>query len=481
MLERLERIDQFVRDTQQAVFVRQADQVLMIRPDKTFSVNPTATAILSALYARQRPPTGELLDELARELGATPDQLLTDTERLVETVGALLQGDFSERSNMRFAPFQGRVIEYPTLAEIALTYDCQNRCQFCYAASPYREGEHRLMTTDEVRRVMDRIFHEAHVPSLSFTGGEATLRKDLPELIRYGHELGFRVNLISNGVRPANREYAATLAQAGLDSAQISVEAATGELHDHIVGRSGAFAKTVAGVRNLCKLGLHVHTNTTLCAQNLDHAADIVRFVARELKLKTLSMNMVIRTGVALGSSTMEVSYRQVADTLPSLLEVARAERVTLVWYSPIPYCVFNPVLHELGAKSCACVDGILSVDPSGQVLPCSSFGTGIGSLLTTPFEQIYRSGAARYWRDKRFVPPVCEECSDVDICGGGCPLYWDAAGSFDELPRPGAAEDSDRRRWERRRKRGRSFGVPEPNRATNDDSCAAPCEGREG
>lgn len=444
----------------------------MIRPDKTFSVNPTAVAILSALYARHRQPTAEVLERLSRELGATPDRLLEDTEQLVATVGALLNGDFSERSTLRFASFEGRVIEYPTLSEIALTYDCQNRCQFCYAASPYRDGEHRLMTTAEVKRVMDRIYHEAHVPSLSFTGGEATLRRDLPELIGYGHDLGFRMNLISNGLRAAQADYAATLARAGLDSAQISIEAATALLHDDIVGRQGSFAKTVAGVANLRKLGLHVHTNTTLCAQNLDSADDIVRFVARKLDLRTLSMNMVIRTGVALGSSTMEVSYQQVADRLPSLLEVARAEGVTLVWYSPIPYCVFNPVLHDLGAKSCACVDGILSVDPSGQVLPCSSFAEGLGLLLTTPFERIYRSRAARYWREKRFVPPVCEDCPDVDICGGGCPLYWDEAGSFDELPRPGAGAGRARRRWERRRKQGRSFGVPEPAGTADPSGC---------
>ena len=46
---------------------------------------------------------------------------------------------------------------------------------------------------------------------------------------------------------------------------------------------------------------------------------------------------------------------------------MARAEGIKLVWYSPIPYCIFNPVTAGLGGKSCACVDGILSVDPTGQ------------------------------------------------------------------------------------------------------------------
>jgi radical SAM protein with 4Fe4S-binding SPASM domain len=142
---------------------------------------------------------------------------------------------------------------------------------------------------------------------------------------------------------------------------------------------------------------------------------------------------------------------------------VARQEGVRLVWYSPIPYCIFNPVLHGLGAKSCACVSGILSVDPSGKVLPCSSFAGGIGSLLDEPFETIWRSASAMYWRNKEFLPPPCRGCREVDICGGACPLYWDAAGSFAELPLPESGERASRR-WQRQRRRGGAFGVPAPD-----------------
>jgi radical SAM protein with 4Fe4S-binding SPASM domain len=178
---------------------------------------------------------------------------------------------------------------------------------------------------------------------------------------------------------------------------------------------------------------------------------------------------MVIRSGVALGEPAMELTYAEVARRLPGLLEAAENAGIRLVWYSPLPYCIFNPVLYGLGAKSCACVDGILSVDPAGQVLPCSSFGDGIGSLLTSSFDRIYRSRAAAYWRRKEFVPPVCRDCPDVDVCGGGCPLYWDAAGSFDEIPRAAAPRPAREKRWQRRRRRGVSFGVPSPGSASGD------------
>jgi hypothetical protein len=57
----------------------------------------------------------------------------------------------------------------------------------------------------------------------------------------------------------------------------------------------------------------------------------------------------------------------------------------------------------------------------------------------------------------------VCRDCPDVDVCAGGCPLYWDAAGSFCEIPRRGSDNPEARRRWERQRRSGGSFGVPAP------------------
>ncbi len=452
-------MDGFIASTRAAVYVREVDGVLMIRPDKTMGLNPSAAAILAALYGRGAPPAVEALRALAPRLGVEPERLIEDAQTLLEAVGAVLNEDFSPRKGLAYGTFHRDMIQYPTLSEIALTYGCQNRCTFCYAGSPSRGERKGTMTTEQVTTVMEKIFHQGHVPSLSFTGGEATLRRDLPELIRRAKAIGFRVNLITNGIRLADAEYARTLADAGLDSAQVSLEGGDAATHDAITGRSGSFAATTEGVRNLRRLGLHVHTNTTLCRDNIGAAEALIRFVRRDLGLATMSMNMVIRTGEALAGGP-QVTYTEVADRLPGLLEVAREEGVRLVWYSPMPYCLFNPVLHGLGAKSCACIDGILSVDPSGQVLPCSSFEEGIGSLLEHDFETIYHSRAARYWREKQFLPPVCRDCADADVCAGACPLYWDAAGSFAELPRPGADSRWSRAWWERRRRRGRSFGV---------------------
>ncbi|MCB9558721.1 MAG: radical SAM protein [Deltaproteobacteria bacterium] len=466
--DRLARLDDFVMRSKTAVFVREIDQLLMIRPDKTMQLNASGVAILKAFYNRGE-PAQRALSALSEQLAVERNRLLHDIEQLFDTLRAILNEDFSSRKNLRFTHFDRSAIRYPTLAEIALTYACNAACKFCYAAAGQQRAKQvQAMSTAQVKLVMDKIYHQAHVPSLSFTGGEATLRADLPELIAHGKALGMRVNLISNGLRSASESYVKQLIAAGLDSTQISLEAADAELHDAIVAVPGAFARTVSAVRNFQQAGIHVHTNTTLCQANIDVADDLIRFLAGELGQRTMSMNLLIPTGAAGSDEGLGVSYRRLAERLPGLIAAAKTAGIRLVWYSPVPYCIFNPVLHDLGAKSCACIDGILSVGPDGQVLPCSSFEDGIGSLLERSFEEIYRSKAARYWREKRFVPPLCRECRNVDVCAGACPLYWDARGNFAELPGGGKVSPQQLRRWHRRRKQGASFGVSSTPGQTN-------------
>jgi radical SAM protein with 4Fe4S-binding SPASM domain len=460
-------LDAFIAATRSAVFVREADQLLLIRPEKTLGVNDTAVGILKALYDRESHGAEATLSELARRYRVPLDRLQADAAGLLASISALMRDDFAERPHVRRVYYDRERVRFPVMAEIALTYRCQNRCSFCYAASPVRAKEEACMTTEQVKRVMDRIYHEAHVPSLSFTGGEATLRGDLSELVAYGARLGFRMNLITNGVRLADPELVTRLVDAGLASAQVSIEADTADVHDRIVGRPGAFEATLRGVENVRRSGIHVHTNTTLCRPNLGRGEDVITFVARTLGLRTLSMNFLIRTGLGL-EDERPITYAEIAERLPGLVDKAREESIKLVWYSPLPYCIQNPVLIGQGAKSCACVGGILSVSPAGQLLPCSSFQQGLGSLLEQPYAELYESAAARYWRNREYLPPPCEGCPDTDVCGGACPLYWDSVGSFAEIPRAQGQSPEHMASWREHRRSGGSYGVPRPADLSN-------------
>lgn len=427
--------EQLVHSTRDYIYIRPQDGLIILRPNRVANLNKTATEMLHRLYSSDgAPDVRDLVREMAAKYRVDEGRVEKDLYNLLLSVAALLEDRVCAAPAVVSTPFRSHRRDLPVLSEIALTYRCQNRCTFCYASSPDRGPQVREMTTAEVERILDRIMDEAHCPTVSFTGGEPTLRDDLPELIAYAKSKGMRANLITNGLRCASPEYVETLAKAGLDSAQVSLEGPTAAVHDTIVQRPGAFERTTQAVHTLRKAGIHTHTNTTICGGNRAHLLTLVDFIAEELHSEYFSMNMVIRTGSALQHPEDDVSYREIGAHIQAVQERAKEKGTRLVWYSPLPYCLFNPIVHELGSKSCACVDGLLSVNPAGELLPCSSFERGIGNLLEKPFAEVWYSRTALYWRRKEFLPPPCRRCEMRHICCGACPLYWDERGGFVEL-----------------------------------------------
>jgi radical SAM protein with 4Fe4S-binding SPASM domain len=422
---------EFIASTRDYIFIRPEDQLLILRPNKIHHLNRTATDMLAALYAQELPDTAAIVRETADRYGVPESQVAADLERLLRSLSLVLQDREGAAPALRRTPFGSHHRELPVLSEIALTYRCQNRCTFCYASSPDRGDQIAEMTTRQIQRILDIIVDEARVPTVSFTGGEPTLRPDLPELIAYAKSRRLRTNLITNGIRCGSIGYVNMLSEARLDSAQVSLEAASPEIHDRVVGHSGAWKRTVRGIHNLKSAGIHVHTNTTINSLNRDYLIDLVDFLA-DIHQPYLSMNMVIRTGEAVGS--MEIGYQEIGQLVLPVKERANEHGMKFVWYSPVPLCLFNPVAHGLGSQSCSAADGLLSIAPDGSVLPCSSFEQGVGSLRHEPFDEVWNRRSAKYWRRKEFLPPGCRDCDLAALCCGACPLYWDERGDLGEI-----------------------------------------------
>ena len=125
----------------------------------------------------------------------------------------------------------------------------------------------------------------------------------------------------------------------------------------------------------------------------------------------------------------MTVEYQEIGDIVKNLKLVSEKMGIQYMWYSPTPMCLFNPVTSGFGNKGCSACEGLLSVDPGGNILPCSSWPEPIGNLLEEGFEAIWFNKRSQFIRDKKSAPAECRECMDFAVCQGACPLYFNAHG----------------------------------------------------
>ena len=418
----LDWIDEYVTRIRAYVHVRARDNLLIKIPNEAFKLNPPGVRILKRLFA------GEKVLTLWQSFGGSIE-VRRDLYDFFIALKQALQGCLNEHrppAAVSVQPFALGLSELPVLSEVALTYRCNSRCRFCYAGCGRPKHDNGPeMTTTQVKRVLRIIRDDVETPSVSFTGGEPTLREDLDELVSFArHDAGLHVNLITNGTL-IDRTRARALKKAGLDSAQVSLESPREPVHDALTGMPGSFRSAVAAIRHLIDAGVRVHTNTTLTRANIDAAPDMAAFV-RHLGLDRFSMNLMIPTEeTEKDAPDLGLMYTEMSEHILRIQRAAEDVKVEFMWYSPTPICVFNPIEHRLGNKGCAACDGLFSISPSGDVLPCSSWAEPVGNILSTPFEQIWQSAPARRLRAKRFAPEGCPDCEHFALCQGGCPLYW--------------------------------------------------------
>ncbi len=314
------------------------------------------------------------------------------------------------------APFSARP-SAPYRMDLALTYRCSNNCSHCYNARP-RQGPE--LSTGQWKHLLDKLW-DTGVPHIVFTGGEPTLRDDLPELIAHAERNGQITGINTNGRRLKDAAFVKSLVDAGLDHVQITLESHDADIHDRMVAARGAWVDTVAGIRNVLATRLYVMTNTTLLQHNAPFLAQTLDFLA-ETDVPTVGLNALIYSG---RGATVDSGLPE-AD-LPPLLTLAREKTTArdqkLIWYTPTQYCHFDPMQLELGVKGCTAALYNMCIEPDGAVLPCQSYYTPLGNLLLDPWEQIWNHELAVSLRERRNLPTDCQACSLLLECGGGCPL----------------------------------------------------------
>jgi radical SAM protein with 4Fe4S-binding SPASM domain len=253
-----------------------------------------------------------------------------------------------------------------------------------------------------------------------FTGGEPTLVPHLRDLVARSEENGQITGLITNGRKLAEEGYLADLVKVGVDHVQVTLLSHRESVHDQLVCAEGAWKETVEGIKRAVDLDVYLSTNTTIMAENLEDIEETVRFIIG-LGVENVSLNGLIRSGK--GREAKTVSYKDLTRLLHRVVAIAEESGVHLTWYTPTPYCEFNPLEHGLGIKQCTACSLAMAIEPDGSVLPCQSYYEPLGNIVSDEWSGIWGNDLCQRIRQREYLAERCAECQLAQVCGGGCPL----------------------------------------------------------
>ncbi len=139
------------------------------------------------------------------------------------------------------------------LLDIVLGYDCNLGCTYCTISEEMRR---RALPAERVARAIDRAAARGF-RDVAFTGGEPTIRPDLPALVKHARRRGFEhVKVASNGLRYAHAPYLEHLVACGVDRFHVSMHAPGDADYEATVRREGTATLRRAAIEHLVARGL---------------------------------------------------------------------------------------------------------------------------------------------------------------------------------------------------------------------------------
>ena len=154
---------------------------------------------------------------------------------------------------------------------IQVVRHCNHFCGFC--SNPTTPWEH---TFETMKALVDDLVARDYF-GVVMTGGEPTLHSDLPAIVRYARDAGLHVRMITNGWRLGDREFARSLAEAGLSLVHVSIYSVRPDVEAKLRGIGGTVERAFAAIQSAHDAGIEVNINGVINKLNADHLDENVR------------------------------------------------------------------------------------------------------------------------------------------------------------------------------------------------------------
>jgi radical SAM protein with 4Fe4S-binding SPASM domain len=331
-------------------------------------------------------------------------------------------------------------IERFGLAWISLTYQCNNKCVWCYASSNDTPTIENKQLNPQVEEGVVHLISQLGIPRVTLIGGEPSLYPYLERIIRRFKENKIQVGIVTNGRRFKDMSFLKKLKTAGLQNVTFSIEGSNSEYHDRTTQIEGSLKEALVGLENAQMEGLRVSTNTLISKLSICDLENTFLMLF-ERGVRDMGYNIC---GVCTSNDRNNqylVSPIKAISAFEKVFLFSKSKGAKARLVTPMPHCNFDENLlnqlrdeHAIASGPCQLIHGKNFVlDYNGDIVPCTHL-TGHplfnifsrqGVMSKEEFIGAYNSAGPFEFRQKmnRYPTQKCDGC--LHECSGGCPLFW--------------------------------------------------------
>ncbi len=304
------------------------------------------------------------------------------------------------------------------------TLQCGFRCLYCYADyQPKRDPNE--MSLVEIERILDEC-RDLQFASVSLSGGDPFLRKDIFEIIAMLYDRGYREDIPTKS--PLNESQIKRLRDIGARNIQLSLDSPldAGVVERH-VGKKGYFPKIMRTLHRFGDEGFNVGITCVLTKFNIDSVPEIIEYFG--------NLGFVNRVSFTLAASSIYRDFHEIFPHPNAMQSFENRgpefrERYPHMFIKldsvPDPYYMSVEERREWYAKRAHCSGGRYAfvLLPDGRVTLCEELYYHpeyiVGDLRHQSIPEMWNSPEMmRVMEPVRddFVGSPCFECEEFDEC----------------------------------------------------------------
>ena len=324
----------------------------------------------------------------------------------------------------------------PGLCHFAITSACNARCDFCsFARDRLLSTSRHSVTLDEAKLAADILVHNG-VRFLHFTGGEPLVHRDFTAIVAHAAQIGVVPTLVTNGAL-LTPQRVDLLAEAGLATVYISIDAASRTVHDANRGLPGLSAR----IRR-ANTALERHHISSCASVTMSRLVDYPALpeVLQDLGFGAMTFSYPLRT---LPSSYLACAESPLVDVTPEELHIAfeavKALGAEFPVLNPAASIAASPARRAGDVRVSRRLEILLfGLAPAAVALP--QLGP---AALRHPRLRRNSARARRLHRvhdrllSRRFGHAACRRSNERRLAGGSARRFSASLGALDRPPQP--------------------------------------------
>ncbi|GKS58150.1 heme b synthase [Nitrospira sp.] len=249
-------------------------------------------------------------------------------------------------------------VRHPEGVTFELTYGCNLRCLHCF--NPTHRALPNELPTAEVHRIVEQLA-AFNVLTVTFTGGEPTIRPDIGPILRHARKQGLLLRLLTNATR-MTASLIETLQQVATEQIYVSIYGATQYTYDRMTGAPGGYAAFRRGLDLLAGSALPVVVRMPVTTIN-QHEVLACKSLIEHYRFKFQYCFDVTPT---VSGNLIPLSYRLSPEDKIRLDGELLGAREISGWDTP---CTASPDFID-----CACGKTRFAITPYGEMNLCTVF-----------------------------------------------------------------------------------------------------------